>query len=69
MAEMRDPKTCNSEAFRKFGVAELKVIAKRTFYGYVTLGREAGQSFSLDMGVIWGKYLKAFQNNILTFAN
>lgn len=45
MAEMRDPKTYNLEAFRKFGVAELKVIASKNFLRLCYIGEGSGTAF------------------------
>jgi len=45
MAEMRDPKNCNFEAFRKFGVAELKAIASKNFLRLCYIGEGSGTEF------------------------
>lgn len=45
MAEMRDPKTYNFEAFRKFGVAELKVITSKNFLRLFYSGKGSRTEF------------------------
>lgn len=55
MAGMRDPKTCNLEAFRKFGVTELISIASKNFLRLCYSGE------------LRGTVIKLFREDILRF--
>lgn len=55
MAGMRDPKTCNLEAFRKFGVTELTAIASNNFLRLCYTGK------------LRGTVIKLFREDILRF--